>query len=173
MTKARSNSSGITTLGSTNLTLGSTTTTISGLTLTSPAVNTGYLTSPKEFWTLAASAATGTVQFDISTQGVLYYTTTTSANFTLNFRGTSSTTLNSIMNVGDAWTVSFLTNNTTAYYLSSNPTVDTNATVTIKWSGGTAPSAGNASSVDIYVFTIVKTAASTFTIFGAGPVKYA
>ena len=147
--------------------------TLSGLTLTSPAINTGYLTSPKEYWTIAASAATGTIQFDCVTQGVLYYTTASSANWTLNFRGNSGTTLNSLMNTGDAFTVNFLATNTTAYYQSTAVTVDTNATVTVKWSGGTAPSAGNASAVDVYSYTIVKTGASAFTVLCAGPIKYA
>ena len=147
--------------------------TLSGLTLTSPAINTGYLTSPKEYWTIAASAATGTIQFDCLTQGVLYYTTASSANWTLNFRGNSGTTLNSLMNTGDAFTVNFLATNTTAYYQSTAVTVDTNATVTVKWSGGTAPSAGNASAVDVYSYTIVKTGASAFTVLCAGPIKYA
>ena len=147
--------------------------TLSGLTLTSPAINTGYLTSPKEYWTIAASAATGTIQFDCLTQGVLYYTTASSANWTLNFRGNSGTTLNSLMNTGDAFTVNFLATNTTAYYQSTAVTVDTSATVTVKWSGGTAPTAGNASAVDVYSYTIVKTGASAFTVLCAGPVKYA
>ena len=143
-------------------------------TLTTATETNPYITSPREFTTVSATAANGTAQFDVLTQGILYYTTNATANFTLNFRGNSGTTLNSIMNTGDSWTVSFLaTQGTTPYYLNTNPTVDTNATVTIKWSGGTAPSAGNASSIDIYSFTIIKTGVSTFTVLGAGPVKYA
>jgi hypothetical protein len=150
-----------------------TTDTLTNKTLTSPAINTGYLTSPKEYWTISATAATGTVQFDCVTQGVLYYTTASSANWTLNFRGNSGTTLASLMNTGDAFTVNFLATNTTAYYQSTAVTVDTNATVTVKWSGGTAPSAGNASSIDAYSYTILKTGASAFTVLCAGPIKYA
>jgi len=150
-----------------------TTDTLTNKTLTAPAINRGYLTSPKEYWTVSATAATGTIQFDCATQGVLYYTTASSANWTLNFRGNSGTTLASLMNTGDAFTVNFLATNTTAYYQSTAVTVDTNATVTVKWSGGTAPSAGNASSIDAYSYTIVKTGASAFTVLCAGPVKYA
>jgi hypothetical protein len=131
------------------------------------------LTAPKELWTISATAATGTIQFDCLTQGVLYYTTASSANWTLNFRGSSGTTLNSLMNTGDAFTVNFLATNTTAYYQSTAITVDTNATVSIKWSGGTAPSAGNASAIDAYSYTILKTGSSAFTVLCAGPVKYA
>ena len=186
-------------LGSTTLTAGSTTTVLPGVTsvngstvpasdtlvgrattdtltnktLTSPIENNPRLTAPKELWTVSATAATGTIQFDCITQGVLYYTTASAANWTLNFRGNSGTTLASVMSTGDAITVNFLATNTTAYYQSTAVTVDTSATVTVKWSGGTAPTAGNASSTDIYSYTIVKTGASAFTVLCAGPVKYA
>lgn len=140
----------------------------SGPTLTSPIV-----ISPEERVTVSATAATGTVNFDASTQGVLYYTTNASANWTLNVRGTSSTTLSSILAVGDAITVSFLvTNGSTAYYQTAF-NIDGSA-VTPKYSGGTAPASGNASSIDVYTYTIIKTAATpTYTVFGAGPIKYA
>lgn len=150
------------------------TSTLTNKTLTSPVEVNPYITSPKELTTVSATAATGTVNCDLLTQGVLYYTTNASANFTLNFRGNSGTTLNSIMNTGDAWSFVFLnTNGASAFY----PTVfqvDGTATgVTMKWSGGTAPSAGNASAIDAYTFTIIKTAASTYTILAGGAVKFA
>jgi hypothetical protein len=150
-----------------------TTDTLTNKTLTTPAVNNGYMTSPKELTTVSATAATGTIQFDLLTQGVLYYTTNASANFTLNFRGNSTTTLASLMNIGDSWSAVFLnTNGATAYYPTAF-TVDTSATVSVKWSGGTAPAAGNASSIDAYSFTIIKTGASAFTVLAGGAVKFA
>lgn len=137
-----------------------------------PTLTAPILVSPEERWVTSASVATGTVQFDADTQGVLYYTGTSSANWVLNVRGSSGTTLNSKLAVGDSLTVSFIATNTTAYYMTSL-TLD-GAAQTIRWSGGTAPTAGNASSTDAYQFTIVKTAATpTYTVFGAGPVKYA
>jgi hypothetical protein len=164
-----------------------TTDTLTNKTLTSPTINTAtiatptitggtntgsILVSPKERTTVSATAATGTVNFDASTQGVLYYTTNASANFTLNVRGTSSTTLSSILTTGDAITVVFLnTNGATPYY----PTVyqiDGSA-VTPKWQGGTAPTGGNASSIDAYSLTIIKTAATpTYTVL-ASQTKFA
>ena len=131
------------------------------------------LQAPEEIATVSATAATGTINFDLLTQGVLYYTTNASANFTLNFRGSGASTLNSIMAVGDSISAVFLnTNGATAYY----PTVfqiDGSA-VTPKWSGGTAPAAGNASSIDAYSFTIIKTAATpTYTVLAGGAVKFA
>lgn len=148
--------------------------TLTNKTLTTPAVNNGYLTSPKELTTVSATAATGTVNFDVLTQGILYYTTNASANWTLNFRGNSGTTLNSIMNTGDAWSAVFLNTNGASAFIPNVFQVDGTATgVTVKWSGGTAPAAGNASAVDAYTFTIIKTAASTYTILAGGAVKFA
>ena len=153
----------------------SSTSTLTNKTLTSPVENNPYITSPKELTTISATAATGTVNFDILTQGVLYYTTNASANFTLNFRGNGTTTLASIMNVGDAWSTVFLnTNGATPYYPNTFQVDGTATGVTVKWSGGTAPSAGNASAVDAYSFTIIKTAATpTYTVLAGGAVKFA
>jgi hypothetical protein len=136
------------------------------------AITDTILVSPEERWTVSATAAGSTVNFDADTQGVLYYTTTSTGNWTLNVRGSGSTTLASKLATGDSLTISFLATNVTAYYMTAL-TIDGNAQ-TVKYSGGTAPAAGNASAVDIYTFTIVKTAATpTYTVFGAGPVKYA
>lgn len=137
-------------------------------TLTSPVV-----ISPEERTTISATAATGTVNFDADTQGVLYYTTSATADWTLNVRGSGSTTLASKLATNDSVTISFLVTTGATAYKHSALTIDGSAQ-TVKWSGGTAPAAGNASSVDAYSFTIVKTAATpTYTVFGAGPVKYA
>ena len=139
---------------------------------TSPTLTTPVIVSPEERMTLSATAATGTINFDTATQGVLYYTSNASANWTLNVRGDSSTTLNSILTTGDAITVAFIVTNGATPYRHSALTIDGSAQ-TVKWSGGTAPSAGNASSIDAYSFTIIKTASATFTVLGAGPIKYA
>ena len=126
----------------------------------------GILTGPKETCTIAATAATGTINFDAITQAVLYYTTSASANWTLNVRGSSGTTLNTLLATGQSVTVTFLvTQGGTAYYQSAFQ-VDGNS-VTPKWQGGTAPTAGNASSVDAYTITIVKTGNAAFTAFAA------
>jgi len=147
--------------------------TLTNKTLTSPLLDGAIVKSPEERWTVSATAATGTVAFDAVTQGALYYTTNASGNWTLNVRGNSGTTLNSILAVGDTITVAFLvTNGGTAYYQTGFQ-VDGSA-VTPKWSGGTAPASGNASSIDAYSFTIIKTASTpTYTVLGVGPVKYA
>lgn len=125
------------------------------------------LKAPREITTVSATAATGTINFDAMTQSVLYYTTDATGNATLNFRGNSSTTLASLMSTGDAITLVFLqTNGATAKYVSQLQIDGSN--VTAKWQGGTAPASGNASAVDAYTVTIVKTAATpTYTVFAA------
>jgi hypothetical protein len=134
--------------------------------LTGAGLTRPVLTSAFETVTASATAATGTVQVDIVTSTVKYYTSNATADWTFNFRGDGSTTLNSLLSNGQSVTVAFLvTNGSTAY----KPTVfqvDGSA-VTPKWNGGTAPSAGNASSIDVYTFTIIKTASATFTVLGA------
>lgn len=131
------------------------------------------LVAPEEKTTVTATAATGVIAFDLITQGILYYTSNATGNFTINFRGNGATTLNSIMNVGDAISAVFMnTNNTTAYYPTAFQ-IDGTA-VTPKWSGGTAPTSGNASAIDAYSFTIIKTAATpTYTVLAGGAVKFA
>ena len=113
--------------------------------------------------TVSATASTGTINFDVTTQSVLYYTTNASGNFTLNFRASSGTSLNTLLATGDSICVSFLcTNGATAYY-NSAVQVD-GSSVTPKYQGGTAWTSGNASSIDAYNFVIVKTGSAAFTI---------
>lgn len=129
------------------------------------------LKNAAELATVSATAATGTINYDVTTQSVLYYTSNASGNFTINFRASSGTSLNTAMATGDSVTVAFLnTNGGTAYY-NSAVQVD-GSSVTPKWQGGTAPSSGNASSIDIYVYTIVKTGSATFTV-AASQTKFA
>jgi hypothetical protein len=116
--------------------------------------------------TISATAATGTINYDVTTQAVLYYTTNASANWTVNFRGSSGTSLNTLMATGESVTVAFfVTQGSTAYY-NSAVTID-GSSVTPKYQGGTAWSAGNASGVDAYTYTIVKTGSAAFTVFAA------
>jgi hypothetical protein len=111
---------------------------------------------------VVASAATGTINFDVSTASIWYYTSNATANHTLNFRYSSGATLSSVLAVGDAITLVWLnTNGSTAYY--PNVIQIDGSTVTPKVPA--AISAGNASAIDAYTFTIIKTAATpTYTV---------
>ena len=112
--------------------------------------------------TVSATAATGTIQYDVTTQSVLYYTTNATGNFTVNFRGSSGTSLNTIMATGESLSATFLVTNGATPYYNSVVTIDGNS-VTPKWQG-TAPTAGNASSIDSYTYVIIKTGSAAFTV---------
>jgi hypothetical protein len=127
----------------------------------------------EEVVTVSATAATGTIAYDITTQSVLYYTTNASGNWTVNFRGSSGTSLNALMQDGESISATFLvTQGSTAYYNSSVQIDGTTSGVTTEWQGGTAPTSGNASSVDSYTYVIIKTASATFTVL-ASQTKFA
>ena len=141
-------------------------TTNNTLTMSGKTLNQSVVLSPEERWNIQATAATGTVNLDVNTAGVLYYTSNATGNWTLNVRGSSSTSFNSILAIGDSITVVFFaTNGATPYYQTALQ-IDGNA-ITPKWQNATAPTSGNANSIDIYSFTIAKTADATFTAFGS------
>ena len=118
--------------------------------------------------TISATAAPASppINYDITTQSVLYYTTAATGNFTVNFRGSSGTSLDTLMATGESMSVTFLvTQGATAYY-NSAVTVDS-VSVTPKWQGGTAPTSGNINSVDSYTYVIIKTGSAAFTVLAA------
>jgi hypothetical protein len=139
--------------------------------LTGASLVRPVLTSAFETNSVSATAATGTVNVDLSTAAVHYYTANASANWTFNFRGDGSTTLNSLLSVNQSATVAFLVTNGSTAYRPTAFTVD-GVSVTPKWQGGSAPASGNASSIDSYTFTIIKTASATYTVL-ASQVKFA
>ena len=149
--------------------------TLTNKTLTAPTITAPTITGTTkiaqilETTTLSASAVTATQNYDVITNGaVTYVTASNTSNYTLNVRGDGSTTLDSIMSTGQALTIAHLvTNGGTAYYLTTLQIDGTTSGVTTEWQNGTAPSAGNTNSVDIYSITIIKTGSATFTAFAA------
>lgn len=130
---------------------------------TGPATTTNIvLTSPLEVITTSATAATGTINFDVATQALLYYTTAATGNWTLNIRGSSGVSLNSIMGVSQTMTIVFMATTGVTPYRQTGFTIDGNA-VTPKWQFGIVPSAGNASSIEVYTVSIIKTGSAEFT----------
>ena len=125
------------------------------------------LNDAAEVATVSATAATGTIAYDITTQSVLYYTSNASANWTVNFRGSGGRTLNDLMSTGQSMTAAFLvTQGATAYYNSTVQIDGTTSGVTTRWLGG-APTAGNASGIDSYRYLILKTGSATFTVLAS------
>ena len=167
------NGQAITTNGSGTLGFSSVVSTSSSNTFTATQTFSGsssvvamVLNDAAEVATISATAATGTINYDVTTQSVLYYTSNASANWTVNFRASSGTSLNTIMSTGQSVTVAFLvTQGATAYY--NNVVQVDGASVTPKYQGGTAWAAGNASAIDAYVYTIIKTGNAAFTVFAS------
>ena len=115
-----------------------------------------------------STAATGTINYDTTNQSVRYSKTDATGNFVLNFRASSGTSLDTILSTDESLTVAFMAKQGgTAYYCTSVEIDGTTSQVTTEWQGGSAPSSGNANSIDVYTFTIIKTASATFTVLAA------
>jgi len=126
----------------------------------------GKIQQTAEKVTTEATAATGTVNYDVLTQAVWNFTTDASANWTLNIRGDGSNSLNSIMDAGESLTIAHIVSQGGTAYYNSAVQIDGSG-VTPEWQGGSAPSAGNANSLDVYSYTVIKTADATFTVLAS------
>lgn len=130
------------------------------------SVLASVLVNAAETTTVSATAATGTINFDVTTQSVLYYTASASANWTVNVRASSGTTLNAALATGQSVTFAFLVTQGATAYFNNAFTIDSTP-VTPKWQGGTAPTAGNASGIDCYTYTVIKTGSAAFTVLAS------
>jgi hypothetical protein len=128
--------------------------------------NKGFINFRERF-NVVNSAANGALNIDTTTGAAWYYTVNATANFSFNFRSSSSQTLSSILPVGSAITVSvFVKNGATAYYPTAF-SIDGTA-VTPVWQVSAPPAAGDANAVNVYTFTILKTAATpTYAVFAS------
>ena len=93
---------------------------------------------------------------------VHYFTTTETTTSTPNIR--TATGINTDMAIGDTISVTIITTAAAAGY-SDQLTIDSLAT-TEQWVGGSAPSTGGSSGLDMYSYQIIKTADATFTVIG-------
>ena len=133
----------------------------------STSVLAAKLVNALETATISATAATGTINYDITTQSVLYYTSNASANWTTNLRASSGTTLNTAMATGESITAAFLvTQGSTAYYNNVVQVDGATVGVTTKWQSA-VPTAGTVSSINVYTYTVIKTGAATFTVLAS------
>lgn len=124
----------------------------------------------KMYW--VSGAATGTINYEAGTYSVLYYQLNSTGNQTINVRASSTLTLASQFTSygstdGGALTIAYITpNGSTAYYPSTFQ-ID-GVTQTVKWQGGTAPTGGNASSTDVYIYTIIyQSLINTWIVLGS------
>jgi len=127
------------------------------------------LTNASELVTVSATAATGTIAYYVTTQSVLYYTSNASANWTINLTGASTpVTLDTLLSTGQCITVvHMVTQGSTAYYNNVVQVDGTTSGVTTKWQGSVVPTSGNASSIDVYSYTVIKTGSATFTVLAS------
>jgi hypothetical protein len=147
--------------------------TMSGaLTINTPnakALNLNGLTSLQsviEKTTISNISATGTVNFDVATQAILFYSANSTGNWTLNLRANAATSLNSIMEIGQTITIAFFVSNGSTPYYPTAHSID-GTSITPSWQGGVVPVAGNANCIDVYNYSIVKTADSTFIMLAS------
>jgi hypothetical protein len=122
----------------------------------------------KEKTVISVSAPGASTNFDVLSGAINYYTANMTANVTLNVRGNSTTTFNSITSVGDSVTIAMATTCGASVFLVSTFRIDS-VTITPKWVGNVAPSVGllQSSGINAYTYTIIKTAANTYTVLGS------
>ena len=115
-----------------------------------------------EHVTVTAGKLSDAANLDLANGNVFLFTTAESPTATPNLLYNSSTTLNSKMAVGDVVTVVLITTANASGFC-AELSID-GAGVTENWVGGSAPDAGGSSGVDIHAYTIIKTAANTYTV---------
>ena len=114
---------------------------------------------------VVASAPASTTNFYVQSGSVQYYTSNAANNWTLNIAFSSGTSLNTALSTGQSVTFTLVTTQTTTAYYNSAVTID-GTSVTPKWIGG-APTAGNASGLDVYRYAVIKTASATYTVLAS------
>jgi hypothetical protein len=114
---------------------------------------------------VTGSAPPTTLNVNAISGSVFYLSASSANNWTINFRGSAATSLNSMMYPGQSMTFAVLVNHSTVGYTASVHQID-GTTITPRWQGGTLPS-GSGTSTDIYSYTLIKTANAAFNIFAA------
>lgn len=124
------------------------------------------LTNAAEKVNFVGTGASGTINYNVTSQSVLYHIGNAGSNWTVNFRGSEGASLNSIMAIGQSVTVVLLANQSATPYFNNAVRVD-GTVYTPAWQGGTAPTSGTASGTDLYSYTIVKTNELSFIVFAS------
>ena len=116
---------------------------------------------------VVGSAPSATTNLYVQSGSVQYYTTNAANNFVVNLAFSSGTSMNTALATGQSTTATLVTTQgSTAYYATSIQVDGTTSGVTTKWIGG-APTAGNASGLDVYRFAVIKTASATYTVLAS------
>jgi hypothetical protein len=145
---------------------------ISGLTLTSPSIVSPALSAPniynpQEPWLVSATALTGTVNIDLANNNNQYFSSSATGNWVPNIRWNSTTTFNSRLANQTSATVAIAVTQGATAYRPTGFSID-GVSYTPRWQGGTAPTFGNANSIDVYLYLILKTSTSpTYVVFAS------
>jgi hypothetical protein len=134
----------------------------------SSSVPSMILDNALEACTVTGTAASGALNIDIATQSVIFYSIATTNPWTINFRASSGTPLVDFMSQGQSVTVAVLVqigSVTNAY--NTAVTIDGAAPTALRWQGGTTPTTGNANSIDVYTYTIIRTGPSSYTVLAS------
>jgi hypothetical protein len=114
---------------------------------------------------VVAAAPSSTTNYYVQSGSVQYYTSNAANNWTLNVAFSSGTSMNTALAIGQSVTFVLVTTQGSTAYYNSAVTID-GTSVTPKWIGG-APTAGNASGLDVYRYAVVKTASATYTVLAS------
>ena len=125
----------------------------------------GFTGALKEQVKITAGKLSDNTNIDLENGMVHYFTTQETTTSTPNIRFSSSVSLDSIMAVGETISVTIITTAAAAAY-SANLGLDSgNSSVNvIGWVGGSAPTGGGSSNVDIYTYNLIKTGSAAFTV---------
>jgi hypothetical protein len=116
---------------------------------------------------VVGSAPSATTNLYVQSGSVQYYTSNAANNFVVNLAFSSGTSMNTALATGQSVTAALVTTqSSTAYYATSVQVDGTTSGVTTRWIGG-APTAGNASGLDVYRFAVIKTASATYTVLAS------
>jgi hypothetical protein len=128
-----------------------------------PAGTLNAFTFLKEQVNLQALAAGGTVHFNANSQATLYYTLPATGNWTLNLRGSTLDTFNSLLSTGESITLTFLNTNGAIGYKTTALTID-GASVSPKFLAGNLTVSGSSDCIEAWTYTVIKTGSAAYTV---------
>lgn len=152
--------------------------TLTNKTLTAPALDRSLIAVAREKWTVSASAisvsaatAVGLNPYTAGTAAWIYTgnaTNTWVPNFGHANLTDQTASINTWLTVGQSLTVSVAAYISNSAAFASQLKIDGQTAFTPNWQGALAPTSGNASSYDVYTYTIIKTAGTpTYVVYAA------
>jgi hypothetical protein len=141
-----------------NIVSGNNTNVTSNVTSGVYTVNADTFVFAKEKVNIINTAPPTTVIIDVINNPIVYYTSESVANVAVNFRGNSTSTLDSILSVGHSITSTFIMINGATSFKPTNYMIDGIA-VTPKWASGIVPGFYANTEVSL-TFTIIKLSAT-------------